>query len=91
MNPKPEKRNEIVGLSDSSYSNDPDNRLSTSGYVIFYSGAPVSFRSRSQRTVTLSSTEAEYVAMTKTVTDMLFIKQVVESLGETVKLPMTVY
>ena len=29
--------------------------------------------------------------MTTTVTDMLFIKQVVESLGETVKMPMTVY
>ena len=44
-----------------------------------------------QQCVTLSSTEAEYVAASQCVSEMEFVRQVVESMGLKVKLPMTLY
>ena len=44
-----------------------------------------------QQCVTLSSTEAEYVAASQCVSEMEFVQQVVESMGLKVQLPMTLY
>ena len=44
-----------------------------------------------QQCVTLSSTEAEYVAASQCVSEMEFVRQVVESMGMNVQLPMTLY
>jgi len=48
------------------------------------------WKSKMQESVTLSSTEAEYVAISQCLTDMLFIKAVGESMNVKVKVPMTV-
>ena len=65
--------------------------MSTGGYGIFFCSMSIGWRSRSQQIITLSSAEAEYVAMTEMVQEMLFIQQVVESIGITIELPMKVY
>lgn len=39
-----------------------DKKLSTSGYLFTLAGGPVSWQSKKQRSVALSSTEAEYVS-----------------------------
>ena len=78
----------IEAFSDSDYAGDRDTRRSVSGYIILVNGCVVSWRSRSQRSVTLSSSEAEYVAASETVTEMIYIKQVLEGMGEKVKTPM---
>ena len=44
-----------------------------------------------QQCVTLSSTEAEYVAASQCVSEMEFVRQIVESMGLEVELPMTLY
>ena len=49
----------IHGRSDSDYAGDKDDRRSISGGRVFVNKAPVSFRSNTQKTVTLSVTEAE--------------------------------
>ena len=49
----------IVGFSDSDYAGDKDIRKSVGGYVIYLCRVPICWRSRAQKTVTLSSTEAE--------------------------------
>jgi hypothetical protein len=49
----------------SDYSVDKETRRSVTGYAIFLDGSPISWRSRGQKSVTLSRTEAEYVAMSK--------------------------
>lgn len=41
--------------------------------------------------VTLSSTEAEYVAFSEMYTEIVFIKMVIESMGLKVKLPIKVF
>ena len=78
-------------MRNSSYSDDPETRVSTSGYTVFFCATIVEWRSRSQRVITLSSAEAEYVAMTEMVQEILFINQVIESTGVTINLPMVVY
>jgi hypothetical protein len=83
--------NIITAMSDSSYADDKNTRFSTTGFVIFLRGAPVSWRRKSQRTVAQSSTEAEYLPMSETVQEMIYIKQLLESIGQTVELPMKLY
>jgi hypothetical protein len=67
------------------------HRKSITGFVIFLQNVPVLWRSQLQRTVALSSTEAEYYAMSEAVKEIKFILQVVESLGITVEKPIIVH
>lgn len=53
------------GYSDSDYAGDVDTRKSTSGYIYFMANGPFSWRTARQHAVTLSSTEAEYYALTE--------------------------
>lgn len=54
---------QLSGFADADYANDVDTRRSTTGYVITVSGSVVCWKSRRQRSVALSTTEAEYMAM----------------------------
>ena len=82
---------ELKAYTDSEYSGDPDNRISVSGMIIFLQNSPVMWRSKAQRSVTLSTAEAEYVALSEATADVIFLKQVLEEMGLTVKLPISVY
>ena len=89
--PDKEFKNVIMGFSDSNYATDKDGRRSISGFAIYYNGALVSWKSKMQQCVTLSSTEAGYVAASQCVSEMEFVRQIVESMGLEVELPMTLY
>jgi hypothetical protein len=52
----------LIGWSDSDYAGDLDDRKSTSGYVFQLGNGVVSWSSKKQPIVTLSTTEAEFVA-----------------------------
>jgi hypothetical protein len=72
-------------VSDSEYAGDKDTRVSVYGFVIYLCGAPISWKSKSGRSVTLSSTEAEYFAMSECAKELIFIKNVLESMEIKVK------
>jgi len=57
------------------------DRKSYSGYVFMMSGAAISWDSRKQRTVALSSTEAEYMALSEATKEALYMKKLLDSLG----------
>jgi hypothetical protein len=78
----------ITGKSDSEYAADPETRRSVSGGTTFLCGSPVMARSRMQKCITLSVTEAEFVSACETVQDMLFCMRVIESMGLSVQKPM---
>ena len=71
-------------MCDSYYAGDKDNRFSVTGYCIYLNGCLVSFKSRAQRSQRLSSTEAEYVALSEICTKILFVRMIMEFLGEKV-------
>ena len=80
----------IVGRSDSDHGKCPDTRRSVTGYTAFLNNAPFKTRSVMQNVVALSVTEAEEVAATECVQDMLFAMHLLESLGLRVKKPMVI-
>ena len=64
----------LIGYSDSSWASTQD-RKSVSGYVFMINNAPVSWRSKKQTIVALSSTEAEYVALSEAAKESVWIKK----------------
>ncbi|GJQ86998.1 hypothetical protein Trydic_g12581 [Trypoxylus dichotomus] len=59
---------------------DCESRRSTTGYVILYSGGPVSWCTRKQPIVALSTTEAEYVAAADCCKEVIYLKSFIEEL-----------
>lgn len=53
----------VEGYADADYAGDINTRRSTTGFVFFVHGSLVSWKSRRQQSVTLSTTEAEYLAI----------------------------
>ena len=80
----------LEGISDSEYSGDKDTRISVYGYVIYFCGAPIAWKSKSGKSVTLLSTEAEYVAMSEVTKEIIFVKQLIETMGIELHLPIIV-
>jgi hypothetical protein len=79
----------IGGRSDSEFATDPETRRSVSaGHTAFLEGSPFSARSRMQKCVTLSVTEAEFVSGADCVQDMLYCMRLLESIGLQVEKPM---
>ncbi|KAI0992027.1 hypothetical protein K3495_g16159, partial [Podosphaera aphanis] len=64
--------------SDADFAGDPSTSRSTSGYVIMLSSGPICWRSRLQREVVLSTTEAEYLAATEACRQLRWVKSLFE-------------
>ena len=58
---------------DADYGGCRDTRRSTSGYVFLMAGGPVTWSSKRQTTVALSTVEAEYVAMSRCAQQMVWM------------------
>ena len=88
LEPKNNFEGEVIVYCDAIYGSNKDTRKSVLGFAIFYMGALVSWKSKTHQCVTMSSTKSEYVAMSMCVMEMDFVRQVIESAGFKVKLPM---
>ena len=72
----------LQGYVDSDMAGDRDSNRSTTGYVFTVGGTAVSWISRLQRVVALSSAEAEYVALTEASKEMIWLQRFMEELGK---------
>ena len=63
-----------LAFVDADYGGCRDTRRSTSGYVFTMAGGPVTWSSKRQATVALSTVEAEYVAMSRCAQQMAWMK-----------------
>ena len=71
----------LVGYSDASWASDINDRKSVSGYVCTLSGAPISWRSKKQTTVALSTAEAEYIALAAAAQEVVWLRHLMRGLG----------
>jgi hypothetical protein len=71
----------LTGYSDSDHAGDTDDRKSTSGYVFVIGQCCVSWRSVKQKTVSISSTEAEYIALSTCAQEALWLRLLLRELG----------
>ena len=64
-----------VGYSDADWAGDLSDRKSTSGYVFQMSGAAITWRSKKQSYVTISTAEAEYTALACAAQEAVWLQQ----------------
>uniref|UniRef100_A0A803MF12 CCHC-type domain-containing protein n=1 Tax=Chenopodium quinoa TaxID=63459 RepID=A0A803MF12_CHEQI len=76
-------RNEVVleGFVDADFGGCYDSSKSTSGYVYTIGGTAISWMSKLQKCVSMSTTEAEYVAMSEAGKEMEWLKGFLEEMG----------
>jgi hypothetical protein len=63
----------LLGYNDSDHGRDVDDSRSTSGILFYLGGRPISWQSQKQKSVALSSYEAEYMASSMMVCQMIWL------------------
>lgn len=72
---------ELWGYVDSDYAGDRDSRKSRSGYALLLAGAAVTWSSKLQSIVALSTAEAEYIAAAAAVRELTWLKRMCAEVG----------
>ena len=85
------KSTEIVGYCDADWAGDRVDRRSTTGYCTFIGGNLVTWKSKKQKVVSCSSAEAEYRAMRKLTSELIWIKGLLKDLGIETTTPITMH
>jgi len=73
-------RGAICSYFDAIYMDDKKDRHSTMGYAFFCAGSLVSWSSKKQQTIMLSTTEAEYLAGTEASKEAIWIQQFLQAI-----------
>ncbi|KAE8909416.1 Retrovirus-related Pol polyprotein from transposon TNT 1-94 [Phytophthora fragariae] len=71
----------LKAYSDADWGTNLDDRRSVSGVMVMIGNAPVVFKSKFQRTVALSSAEAEYMALSLCVQEVLWTRAMLTDMG----------
>ncbi|KAH9178079.1 hypothetical protein AeNC1_017477, partial [Aphanomyces euteiches] len=83
---------DVCGYTDADWAGDTDTRHSTNGYCFMPNNGIVGWKSRKQRTVALSSTEAEYMGLSEASQEAVWMKRLLLDLDEVdVKTPIVVW
>ena len=80
----------LKAFPDAAHASDKDTRCSVTGFIIYFCGAPISWRSRIQRSVTLSSAESECIAIGDVVKEIMYARNILRSVGIQIGLPVVV-
>ena len=70
----------ITGFTNADLANDSNDRKSYSGFVFMLANGLISWKVRKQCTVALSSTEAEYVAISESIKEVIHLKGLLSEL-----------
>ena len=80
----------LKAYTDSDYARDADTKKIVSGFMIYIKGCLIAWKSKGQKSVTLSSTKVEYVAILEVSTEILFIAGVMKFLGMDIVYPIEI-
>ncbi|KAG8480261.1 hypothetical protein CXB51_024850 [Gossypium anomalum] len=72
----------VIGYVDADFTGDLDRRRSLTGYVFTIGGCAISWKATLQTTVALSTTEAEYMAITEACKEAIWLKGLFSELNE---------
>jgi len=72
----------LQGFFDADLGGDLDSRKSTTGYIFTLGGTTISWKSKLQGRFSLSTTEDEYVAISKVAKEMIWLKNLLKELGK---------
>jgi hypothetical protein len=68
-----------------------DDKKSTTGFCTFINDNIISWNTKKQHTVALSTAEAEYMAITEVVQEVKWLKQLLQEMNYNVQLPINIY
>ncbi|KAL5726897.1 hypothetical protein ACHQM5_000142 [Ranunculus cassubicifolius] len=86
-----EEDNKLAGFTDSDWAGSIDDRKSTSGYVFCLGSKVISWSSKKQQTIALSSAEAEYIAATEATCEATWLRRILADLQQKEEAPTTIY
>ena len=79
---------DLMGFANSDWASDPNSQRSVSGYAFMFCRAIVSWSAKKQPTIALSSTEAEYMAMTHARKEAIFLEHLYGNVGIPILVPI---
>ncbi len=79
----------LFSYADADWASDINDRKSTSGYMFKLAGTTVSWSSKKQTSVALSSTEAKYIARVHTTKEVIWLRQLLSKLRQGTHHPTT--
>uniref|UniRef100_A0A2N9FCY2 Integrase catalytic domain-containing protein n=1 Tax=Fagus sylvatica TaxID=28930 RepID=A0A2N9FCY2_FAGSY len=82
---------QLQAYSDADYGGCPDTRRSTTGYCSFLGSSLLSWKSKKQPTVSKSSTEAEYRAMSAVCSEIVWLRRLLADFGMTPSIPTPLF
>jgi hypothetical protein len=71
----------LVGYCDADWVSDLEDRWSNTGFVFMMGGGTISWNSKRQPTITLSMSEAEYMANTQATKEAIWMAKLMKELG----------
>src|SRR5216684_423630 len=80
-------RTVLHGFVDANWASDVNDHKSTSGFVFMLGGTAISWSSKKQAAVALSSTESEYIAGAHATKEAIWLRQLLSNLGYGTHLP----
>lgn len=80
----------LIGYCDADFAGDLDTRRSTTGFVFVFNGGALSWSSKLQATVAVSTTEAEYQSAGSAVREALWWRVLMSDLGHACEGPVTI-
>ena len=83
--------NALIGCSDADWGSDCNDCKSTTGYLFQNGGTAVTWKSQKQSCAALSTAEAEYMALSRTAQEAVWIRELNSDLGNQQSQPILIF